>query len=73
MRKGQTEGALFVKWDQRGKDVFLRTGSASDTLASACQRGYLINRRDDSFNLGKEGFLAILRSMSIGECGFTTQ
>ena len=50
-----------------------RAGSAADTLTSARQRVYLINSRDDSFDLGKEGFLAILRSMSIGECGFTTQ
>ena len=50
-----------------------RAGSAADTLASARQRVYLINSRDDSFDLGKEGFLAILRSMSIGECGFMAQ
>ena len=73
MRKGQTEGALFVNWDQRGKDVCFRTGSAADTLVSASQRVYLINSRDDPFDLGKEGFLAILRSMSIGECGFMAQ
>ena len=73
MRKWQTEGALFVKWDQRGKDVCFRAGSAADTLASTRQRGYLINSRDDSFALGKEGFLAISRSMSLGECGFIAQ
>ena len=64
---------MSVKLDQRGKHVCFRASSAAVTLASACQRGYLMNKRDDSFNLGKEGFLAILRSMSIGECGFTTQ
>jgi len=39
--------------------VCFRAGSATTTLASACQRGYFINSRDDPFNLGKEGFLAI--------------
>ena len=43
--------------------------AATTTLASARQRSYFINSRDDPFNLGKEGFLAILRSMSISECG----
>ena len=66
---GQTEGALFVKFDQRGKHVCFRAGSVAVTLASTCQRGYLINRRDDPYNLGKEGFLAISGSMGLGECG----
>lgn len=50
-----------------------RAGSAADTLTSARQRGYITNKRDDSFNLGKEGFLAISGSMGIGECGFMAQ
>ncbi len=52
----QAEGALSVKLDQRGKHVCFRAGSAAITLSSASQRGYLMNNRDDSNNLGKEGF-----------------
>jgi hypothetical protein len=60
----QMEGALLMKFDQQGKHVCFRAGSAAVTLSSTSQRGYLMNRRDDSINLGKEGFLAILESIS---------
>ena len=61
----QTEGALSVKLDQRGKHVCFRAGSAPVTLSSASQRVYFRNGRDDPINLGKEGFLAISESMNM--------
>ena len=54
-----------MKFDQRGKPVCFRAGSASVALKSASQRGYFNNSRDDQISLGKEGFLAISERMSM--------
>ena len=54
-----------MKFDQRGKPVCFRAGSAPIALSSASQRGYFNNSRDDPINLGKEGLLAISESMSM--------
>ena len=54
-----------MKFDQRGKPMCFRAGSAPIALPSASQRSYFNNSRDDPINLGKEGFLAISESMSM--------
>ena len=54
-----------MKFNQRGKQVYFRAGSAFGLLWSAHQRGYLDKSRADSKNFGKVGYLASLESMSM--------
>ena len=54
-----------MKFDQHGKQVYFRAGSAFGLLWSAHQRGYLDKSRADSKNFGKVGHLASLESMSM--------
>ena len=54
-----------MKFDQCGKHVCFRAGSAFGLLWSAHQRGYLAKSRVDSENFGKVGHLARLESMSM--------
>ena len=54
-----------MKFDQRGKPVCFRAGSASVALSTASQRGYFNNSRADEINFGKVGHLAGLESMSM--------
>ena len=55
----------LMKFDQHGKPVCFRAGSASVALSAARQRGYFNNSRDDGKNFGKVGHLASLESMSM--------
>ena len=54
-----------MKFDQRGKPVCFRAGSASVTLSTAIQRGYFNNSRADEIKFGKVGHLASSESMSM--------
>ena len=54
-----------MKFDQRGKQVYFRAGSAFGLLWSAHQRGYLDKSRADSKNFGKVGYLAKSESMGL--------
>lgn len=56
-----------MKFDQRGKPVCFRAGSASVALEAASQCGYFNNSRDDKINFGIEGYLANSESMSMME------
>ena len=62
-----------MKFDQRGKPVCFRAGSASVTLSAANQRDYFNNSHADEINFGKVGHLANFREHEHGAFDFMTQ
>ena len=54
-----------MKFDQHGKPMCFRAGSASVALSAASQHDYFNNSRADEINFGKVGHLASLESMSM--------